>query len=486
MNIDLLMKPIPTSKYKNRQIEKNNRLKIQKKISMENNIDSNNNNLSSSFSNINNQNENNFRKFSGYNLKKNMENNEIKEGSIRNIKIPRYNSNSNKVFQADYKKHINILSLKNYDNNSKNKNNSNTIPNENKSYSDLKNQNDINNNIFKNYRTLNRRNDNNNYNSNIFTINSYNNKETNGNYITDYEKKLSITDINAPINNEDINNNNKIINKNENEKEKEKKKLIKNNNLTSKEKAYYLLSKSPVLPLSSQIIFSRSSENVKNIISIKEILQNNKSYLNNKIEDYENKITEYNKQITSVFTASKIAEINLNFITNKSEEEFSEIYNNLLHNKTEYDFIYYKNYIKIIYYIIDESFEENKDDSISDISDNKLLINLYSILKKKQYDNIKDYLYFLYISSENKKKENYFMKNLDKINDIINKEVPSLLSIYEPFKTCKFIMFSFFLIKEIIDYGNNIKNIIKLEIETKSFLEELKENLDRFKTKFSK
>ena len=134
MNIDLLMKPIPTSKYKNRQIEKNNRLKIQKKISMENNIDSNNNNLSSSFSNINNQNENNFRKFSGYNLKKNMENNEIKEGSIRNIKIPRYNSNSNKVFQADYKKHINILSLKNYDSNSKNKNNSNTIPNENKSY----------------------------------------------------------------------------------------------------------------------------------------------------------------------------------------------------------------------------------------------------------------------------------------------------------------------------------------------------------------
>ena len=39
-----------------------------------------------------------------------------------------------------------------------------------------------------------------------------------------------------------------------------------------------------------------------------------------------------------------------------------------------------------------ESFEENKDDSISDINDNKLLINLYSIIKKKHYDK-RNYLY---------------------------------------------------------------------------------------------
>ena len=76
------------------------------------------------------------------------------------------------------------------------------------------------------------------------------------------------------------------------------------------------------------------------------------------------------------------------------------------------------------------------------------------------------------------------MQNIDKINNIINKNAPKLLDFYESFKMCKFIQFSYFLIKEIIEYGNNIKNIIKLEIETKDFVEELKNNLAKFKSKF--
>ena len=472
INIDLLMKPISTTKYKSKQMEKINKIKIHKNISMENNIDFNNNNLSSSFTNTNNQNDKNFRKFSGHFINKNKEFYENKDDcEIKNIKLSRNNYNSRNGLQIDYKKDINILNFQNNDNNSKKINNSNSNPNINKSNLDLKNQN--NNNVPNNYRTLNLKNDNNNYNnSNLLPINSYNNRETKKNYKIDNSKKFSIIDIPAPI----------IINKNENEN----KNLFKNKNLTSKEKAYYILSKSPVLSLKFQLIFSRSSENVKNIISKKEILYNYESYFNNKIKDYENKITEYNKQITSVFTSSKIAEISLNFITNKKEEEFCDIYNNLLYNQNEYYFIYYKNYIKIIYYIIGESIEENKDISFSDINDNKLLINLYSILKKRHYNNIKDYLYFLYISCDNKKKENYFMKNLDKINDIINKEVPKLLNFYESFKMCKFIHFTYFLIKEIVEYGNKIKNIIKLKIETKNFVDQLKENLDKFKTKFCK
>ena len=453
-------KPISMPKNVSKDKQKSSSIKrnIQKQMSIQN--DSNNkninNDLSSSFTNYENYkhnlNDNNYREFSG-NL-----NNKNKE--LDNIGILRNFSNSNNNYQVDSKEKKTNESIKNES--SQNIENNQTIK---KHPISLKKSDLFDDTVdFK----INSIRNNNNNNNNIKTIFPIINKN---NYKIKPQKKFSIIDIPIPISN-----NEKILD------------VFKNNkNLSIKEKACYILANSPILPLSSKIIFSRSSENIKKLISTKEILKSYESYLNKKIKDYEDKINIYNKQITSVFTTTKIAEITLNFITKENEVEFNDIYNNLLHNnnKNDYFYIYYKSYIKIIYYIINESFEEvNNDGVLSEIGENKLLINLYAILNKKGYKNIKDYLYFLYISNKNNEKINYFMQNIDKINNIISNNAPKLLDFYESFKMCKFIQFSYFLIKEIIEYGNNTKNIIKLELETKDFVEKLKNNLDKFKSKF--
>ena len=464
-------KPISMPKSRNKEKQKSftNKIKIQKQMSIQNNSNgkNSNNDLSSSFTNYENYkhnlNDNNFRKFSGNQTNKNKENDSI--GILRNF------SNSNSNYQVESKEK------------EKEKKTNESIKNENGQ--NIENNQNINkhpislkkNDLFdenSDFKINNARNVNNNSNNNnIKAIPPIINMKKNdkNNYKIKAEKKFSIIDIPLPISNND-----KILD------------VFKNNkNLSIKERACYILANSPILPMSSQIIFSRSSENIKKLTSIKNILKNYESYLNKKIKDYEDKINLYDKQITSVFTTTKIAEITLNFITKENEVEFNDTYNNLLHNnnKNDYFYIYYKSYIKIIYYIINESFEEvNSEGVISEIGENKLLINLYTILNKKGYKNIKDYLYFLYISNKNNEKVNYFMQNIDKINNIINNDAPKLLNFYESFKMCKFIQFSYFLIKEIIEYGNNTKNIIKLEIETKDFVEKLKNNLVKFKSKF--
>ena len=152
-------------------------------------------------------------------------------------------------------------------------------------------------------------------------------------------------------------------------------------------------------------------------------------YLNNKIKHYEENQILHNEIINSVFNATKIAEITLNFITFDSETQFNENYALLLNNKEDYNFIYYKNYIKVIYYIINEKFD---DENKLKISDNRLLANLYDILSKKGYKKIKDYLYYIFIKNYNKK-ENIFMNNIDKINKLIRDECPKLFCLDEIF-----------------------------------------------------
>ena len=449
---------IPKTRNKEKQISFTNRKKIQKQMSIHN---TNNNDLSSSFTNYENYrhhlNDNNGREFSGNSTNKNKE--------LENMKLSRNVSNSNNNYQVESKVKKTNDSIKNESSqNIENSQNINKHPISLKKYDLFDDNVDL---------KMNSSRNNNNNNTTIKAISPIINisKSDKNNYKIKIEKKLEIIDNPLPKSFRD-----KILD------------VFKNNiNLSIKEKACYILANSPILPLNSQIVFSRSSENIKKLTSTKNIVQNHESYLNQKIKDYEDKIHLYNKQITSVFTITKIAEITLNFITKENEEEFNDIYNNLLHNnnKNEYFYIYYKSYIKIIYYIINENFEEvNSDGVISEISESKLLINLYTILNKKGYKNIKDYLYFLFISNKNNEKVNYFMQNIDKINNIINKNAPKLLDFYESFKMCKFIQFSYFLIKEIIEYGNNIKNIIKLEIETKDFVEQLKINLVKFKSKF--
>ena len=454
---------IPKTRNKEKKITFTNRKKMQKQMSIENasNSKDNNNDLSSSFTNYENYrhhlNDNNAREFSGNSTNKNKE--------LENMKLSRNVSNSNNNFQVESKVKKTNDSIKNESSqNIENSQNINKHPISLKKYDLFDDNVDL---------KMNSSRNNNNNNTTIKAISPIINfsKSEKNNYKIKTEKKFEIIDNPLPKSYKD-----QILD------------VFKNNkNLSIKEKACYILANSPILLLSSQIVFSRSSENIKKLTSTKNILQNHISYINKKIKDYEDKINLYNKQITSVFTITKIAEITLNFITKENEDEFNDIYNNLLHNnnKNDYFYIYYKSYIKIIYYIINENFEEvNSEGVISEISESKLLINLYTILNKKGYKNIKDYLYFLYISNKNNEKVNYFMGNIDKINNIINNNAPKLLDFYESFKMCKFIQFSYFLIKEIIEYGNNIKNIIKLEIETKDFVEELKNNLAKFKSKF--
>ena len=313
-------------------------------------------------------------------------------------------------------------------------------------------------------------------------INKSNDINKNDN-ISDNNSNNILININNNKNNEKENNEEQKINTKNNEKN-EKKEII--SNFSQKEKAIYLLIKSPVLPLRSQIILSRSTNNIKKVISKDEILRNFEKHLNEKIKDYQKKIVEYNHKITSHFTSSKIAEISLNFITNNCEMELCEIYNSLLFNKTDPHFVYYKTYIKTIYYIIDEKIEEeNNNDGNLVVNEKKIVINLFNILKKKGYYTIKDYLYYLFISAVNQEKEKSFMKNMDKIDEIITNEEPNLLDFGELPKMCKFIQFSFYLIKEIIDFGNLIKGTTNLKIETENFLELLKKNLEKFKNKYN-
>ena len=188
----------------------------------------------------------------------------------------------------------------------------------------------------------------------------------------------------------------------------------------------------------------------------------------------------HNEIIKSVFNATKIAEITLNFITSDNETQFNENYVLLLNNKEDYNFIFYKNYIKVIYYIINEKFE---DENNPKVSDNRLLANLYDILSKKGYKKIKDYLYYIFIKNNNKK-ENIFMNNIGKINKLIKNECPKLLCLDESLKMCRFVIYSMYLIKEIVDYGNKLKNTKKLQIEEKELIEKMKEKLEKFHNKY--
>ena len=114
-----------------------------------------------------------------------------------------------------------------------------------------------------------------------------------------------------------------------NEMKEKKNKIInifKNNeNIKSREQAFYLLSISPVLRLCEQLIFSRSTKNVKNVITINTVLENHELFLRNKANQLKNEIAVCDKRLKTPFVSSKIAEITLNFITSIDEIEFKTI-----------------------------------------------------------------------------------------------------------------------------------------------------------------
>lgn len=245
-------------------------------------------------------------------------------------------------------------------------------------------------------------------------------------------------------------------------------KLTKDKNLTSKQKAYILLCTSPILRLKEQIILSYNPI-IKNNISITDILKNHEIILKNKITELNEEIDLCSNKLNKNFIASKIADVTLNFITSFDEQEFRD-FDLLTNNKSEIKLYY--NFIKILYILLDETFNSNDDNK-------KIKCELFSKINKKGFKTLKDYLYYIYIA--NYKTVNP-VKNVDFINEIIKNE-PNIMNNNYCFRMCRFMAFSIFLIREIINYANSVRDTIELKIRTNQFVGIVVEKLNKIKIK---
>ena len=109
----------------------------------------------------------------------------------------------------------------------------------------------------------------------------------------------------------------------------------------------------------------------------------------------------------------------------------------------------------------------------------KLKNALYDKIEDKGFKYLKDYLYYLYIE---KKEENNIISKIDDINELI-KNSPNLLDFHESLKICRFIAFTTYLIKEIINYTNSMKDIYELKIRAKNFYDIVSSKIDKIQNK---
>ena len=258
--------------------------------------------------------------------------------------------------------------------------------------------------------------------------------------------KSKVSNSNSPIKTKASE---KKINPNENSS-KTKIAIPKIKNLSKKENAYLVLSYSKCLRLCERMIFARSSPKLREAISKQQILDTNKLYLMEKVKELNKKIEICDKKLRNKFTASKTAEMTLNFITNNIENEFKL---NIFENFDEKEKIFNYNYIKLLYLLLDENYENIKNEN--------LIKELSQKISNKGFSTIKDYIYFIYIKNS---KENKIIDNIDKIKNIIS-ESPSLIDFKSSMKSDdKFVSYSCYLFKEIINYVNekvdtfNLKN----------------------------
>ena len=200
-----------------------------------------------------------------------------------------------------------------------------------------------------------------------------------------------------------------------------------------------------------------------------EILKNHEKILKNKISELNEEIDLCTNKLNKPFIASKIADVTLNFITSLDEHEFKD-FDLLTNNKSEINLYY--NFIKILYLILDEPFDKNNDNK-------KIKNELFLKVHKKGFHSLKDYLYFIYIS--NKQKVNV-LKNIEFINEIIKNE-PDIIKKNYYFRTCRFMAFSIFLVREIINYVYSIKDTIELKIKTTQFKDIVIEKYNKIKSK---
>ena len=290
-------------------------------------------------------------------------------------------------------------------------------------------------------------------NNNNYIINSHHKKnlsiafnENKNNCSKTPKGKTKVSNSNSPIKSKASE---KKINPNENSS-KTKITIPKIKNLSKKENAYLILSYSKCLRLCERMIFARSSPKLREAISKQQILDTNKLYLMEKVKELNKKIEICDEKLRNKFTASKTAEMTLNFITNNIENEFKL---NIFESFDEKEKIFNYNYIKLLYLLLDENYENIKNEN--------LIKELSQKISNKGFSTIKDYIYFIYIKNS---KENKIIDNIDKIKNIIS-DSPNLIDFKSSMKSDdKFVSYSCYLFKEIINYVNekvdtfNLKN----------------------------
>lgn len=288
--------------------------------------------------------------------------------------------------------------------------------------------------------------------------------------------------MNNSVNNSSVNINQRICNSNgditKDIKVIKEKKSTKGNHktrdflytkkLSKKEKAFEILIQSPILRLCEKCYLANSSDNLRNIMPKSELLKKNAEFLLNKKKELEKKIITCDNRITLPFSASKTAEISFNFIRSIDEEEFKTFINfaeNDEEKKCHFSFV------KLIFTVFNLNYEG--------IKDRELINYLYDILFEKGYHTLRDFFYHIYI----KKKEavDIFCR-IDEINRIL-RESPGLLK-HESSKQLRFILFTSFLIKEIINYTNETKDTIALKLKSENFMEIIKKKLELYKNNY--
>ena len=255
---------------------------------------------------------------------------------------------------------------------------------------------------------------------------------------------------------------------------------LKSKGLSKKESSYYILSKSPVLRLCERMIFSRSSLALRNLLPKESTMKEHQIILKNKIDELEKKIKLCDKILETPFTATKTADITLNFITSLMEMEFRE-YPILLANEEEKK--YYITYIKILYHLFNIEIEVNNGgNNILDKNSSILSLrqNLYTKINIKGFKSIRDTLYNQFI---NKKVTIKDIPKIAEINYLVS-QVNNMLEIHNSLKMCKFISFTLYLIQEIIKFGNNIKSSVELKSKAKNLIDIINRKINKLNSKY--
>ena len=242
---------------------------------------------------------------------------------------------------------------------------------------------------------------------------------------------------------------------------------LKLKSLTSREKAYYTLSQSMILGLRDRIFFSRMTEKLRSMTSVKEIQKANDSYIKNKIKELEQKILDYNTAINTPFTPSKIAMISINLIMENDEDDFINFIKNKEHIEQK-EKNYYDIYVGLLFVLLRENYDENNKEENN-------ITSLCDKLDKKGFENFKDYLYEIFISQKNGR-EIYNESRINKFNELFEK-LPDLIKYQGEIKNCKFISFSYFLIHELYIYWNKIKEFHDVKNKTQTYIKYLKSKI---------